>query len=303
MGRVPTAVLAALLIASSTHRAAGQAPSTAALSEPSAPLQVILGTTTVEVPMSTLRSGDSRPAVDVMLNGRGPYRFEIETGGRLVAVSRRLASELALPKIAGPETMPEYHVDSVTIASASFRSLVVTVLPEHDSASDGLLGLPFFQSLLLTIDYPRRRVRLSRDSLPRPNGRDVLALTRQGDFWLMPIVIAGRPFDGIIDTQSSAGLSVTPSLGDSLTFAGGVHAIGRAVGAFGTTVLEAGTLAGNLEIGRYRFRRPVVTLVKLPPQWPTAPNIGTQVLANFVFSLDQERARVRLERGRFDPSR
>jgi hypothetical protein len=46
---------------------------------------------------------------------------------------------------------------------------------------------------------------------------------------------------------------------------------------------------------RYRVPAPFVMVVPLPPEFPREVNVGAKVWVNFVLSLDQSRARLRLE--------
>src|SRR4051794_12022155 len=58
------------------------------------------------------------PAVEVMINGHGPYRFGIETGARFLAVSSAVAASAGLTKVADDGGVSVYHADSIAIGSA-----------------------------------------------------------------------------------------------------------------------------------------------------------------------------------------
>src|SRR5262245_42091208 len=69
--------------------------------EPSAvPPRTVAMPASVEVPL--LESGipgATLPVISVMINGRGPYRFGVETGAGFVAVSRELVTAIGLKKV------------------------------------------------------------------------------------------------------------------------------------------------------------------------------------------------------------
>ncbi len=248
----------------------------------------------VDVPLLRPSARDSRAQVDVMINGRGPYRFDLETGARQIGISRALADSLGLRRTGGPPDAPEFHIDSINIGGGVFEGITAASLPPEVRGVDGVLGLPFYQNALLTIDYPGSRVRITDDTLPAANGQDILPLARISDFWGIPVTIAGARFLAVLDTQNSGAIGIPPSIADSLPFDGGLQTVGRARGTFGVIDIKGGLLAGDIVLGRYTLVRPFIDVVPLPPEFPRKPNIGTRVLDNFVVSLDQRHGRMRL---------
>jgi len=250
---------------------------------------------TVTVPLVPSGGGPILPVVEIMINGRGPYRFGIETGAGFIGVNPGFADSLGLPRAGGSDDIPEFRVDSIALGAATFRDVLVAPLPGPARGVAGVLGLPFFRNILLTIDYPGQRVLFSRDTLPDPDGATVLALSRAGPFWAMPITMADHALVGVLDTRSTGVLGVTPEVAATLPFADSTRVIGRAGGAaIPVTTLRAGRLDGDVVIGAFRFPRPEVTIRALPPGFPTGPLIGAVVLQNFVVSLDQRHGRLRL---------
>jgi hypothetical protein len=242
-----------------------------------------------------LLHANDHPQVQAMIDGKGPYRFYVETGAREIDVSHALAQILGLQRTAGTESDPEYHVDRITVGSATFDDMTVAELPPGVQGIDGVLGLPFFQSVLLTIDYPAGRLDLSRGSLDAAKAPDVLHLVRIDDFWGVPIDLAGQHFDAVLDTQNSGQLALPPVIAAQLPFDGGLQVIGHARGVFGVVDVQGGTLAGNLTIGPYRFPTPFIDVIQLPPDFPRQPNIGSGLLSHFVVTLDQRHGLLRLE--------
>lgn len=254
-------------------------------------------TGTVEVPLLPSQVGRAPlPVVNVMINGKGPFRFGIETGAHFIAVSPAVAGQLGLKAVGGPAESPEYLVDSIAVGGATFITVHASGLAGA-SGVDGLLGWPFWTGVLMTIDYPAGKLRISGDSLPVPNGKDILPLSRVGDFWGAPMNAAGHQFTAVVDTRSTGGFGFTPTSADGLPFDSAPVVIGRAGGAAIAPVEVKGTaINGDITLGGYTFAHPRIAIRPLPPLFPQAPIIGAQVLSTFVMSLDVARGRVRLER-------
>lgn len=236
------------------------------------------------------------PIVDVRI-GEKTYRFGVETGAGFIIVRPELVTELSLPRTGGPDHTPEHRVARMEIGGAVFEGVTVSPLRTAQTGIDGVLGLPFYSDLLLTLDYPARRVRFERASLPEPDGNTIFPLSRVGPFWALPLTMAGRAMTGVIDTRSTGGFGVVPALADTLAFDGPLQVIGRARGAgIPDTEVRSGRLAGDVRIGAYTFPSPPVSVRPLPPGFPQEPLVGTRVLSHFTMSLDQRNARVRLAR-------
>jgi hypothetical protein len=289
--------LLAILAAAGSLSPAAPAHSAHAADPDSAPPRRIVMKRPVEVPLLRASERDSRAEVEVIVNGQGPFRFAVETGSRHIDISPALATRLGLKRIGTTSAdMPQYHLDSINVGTASFQDFPVGEFPAGITGVDGVLGLPFYQNVLLVIDYPAHLLRFSGDTLPRANGQDILALTRVSDFWGVPLQIGEQRFTGVLDTQNSGALNVPPSIAAQLSFDGPLQVIGRGRGAFGVVEIKGGKLATDIQVGRYTLRRPFLDVIQLPPDYPNKPNIGSRLLDQFRVSLDQRHARLRLER-------
>jgi hypothetical protein len=261
------------------------------------PPKILRLTAPVEVPMLNVGTEQSPlPGVEVMVNGRGPFRFGIETGARFLIITADAAERAGLGT-ESPGATPELHVDSITVVAMLLGDIHVSVLSRAPRGVDGLLGLPAFENLLLTIDYPHTRIRFERDSLPAADGATILPLQRVSDFWGLPVSYAGHPMTTVLDTRSTGAFSLDPKVIPILPWTAEPVVVGRAGGAGNpTTEIKAGTLNGNVALGQYRITNPFLTLHQLPPDFPSEPRIGAVALKNFVLTLDQRHARVRLTR-------
>ncbi len=259
-----------------------------------APPKRVNVTAAVEVPIA-LVSG--LPIVEAMLNGQGPFKFGIETGAGFSAIDPAAAARLKLEAFGGTTDEPHYRLDRVSIGAATFEDVEIAGLGGVSGGVDGILGLPFFQDVLMTLDYPAKRVRFERGSLPAANGVDILSISKVGPFWGLPIRVGGAAMTAVLDTRSMGGFSFTPQSAKGVAFDGPLQVIGRARGvAIAETEVKGGTLAGAIEIGQYSFSSPMVSVRSLPPGFPDEPLVGAQVLNNFAVTLDQKNQRLRLAR-------
>jgi hypothetical protein len=241
--------------------------------------------------------GTTLPVVSVMINGRGPFRAAIETGAGFIGATRAFADSIGLRQTGSQDGLSEYLVDSIRVGSARFDGVKLSGMNTRGAKGvDLFLGLPFFQDVLLTIDYPGGVIRLSRDSLPAANGRDILPLSHVGPFWAAPISIGGKDFSAVLDTRSAGPtMSLAPSVAATLTFADSLRVVGRASGAaIASTEVKEGRLVGDLKLGAYTFPHPLLAVRELPPGFPTNPLLGDVMLRHFEVSLDQRHARLRL---------
>jgi predicted aspartyl protease len=119
--------------------------------------------------------GGAALVIPVGINGRGPYRFVLDTGATLTCVDERLVKELELRDAAGVVAfggtirgtgqMRVVRLDSVEVGAAKATRLsgcVVNLQPMAEAGVkiDGLLGLNFLKSYRVTIDFHARTVRL-----------------------------------------------------------------------------------------------------------------------------------------------
>jgi hypothetical protein len=259
-----------------------------------APPGKVIVTAPVEVPMAVV---SGVPIVETTINGKGPFKFGIETGAGFSVITPAAAKALNLTSIAESADGPQYRLDRVAIGAATFENVEVASMEFAQGGIDGVFGLPFYGELLITLDYPARRLRLERGALPPANGADVLSIAHVGPFWGLPITVAGKPFTAVLDTRSTGGFGFTPDTAKSVTFDGGLKVVGRARGAaIAETDVQAGRIAGDIAIGRYRFPSPEASVRALPPGFPDEPIVGARVLNNFVVTLDQRNRRLRLSR-------
>ena len=234
----------------------------------------------------------------------------IDTGAPAAIVTTRYASRLGLKPRATSRTFKDFQgkevkevkaarVSAMAVGGATLRDfdVVVADLPAmaalHERV-DVVLSRAQFQDVLLTIDYPRRRMTLERGALPEPNGQDVLALRRgKGGELLVPAGMLGEDAWLELDTGHTAeGLTLSRYRLIAMPWASPPVDGYRVQTFLGLALMRLGRMNGDVTIGQYTVRRPVIGIsfnddVEL---------IGGNTLRHFAVTIDQKNDRVRLAR-------
>jgi len=262
------------------------------------PDQVDLSSPEVVIPFQLVKG---RPIVDVTLDGKGPFPFILDTGAGGTVIGADVADELQLPKVGETRIGDPIHphgmvartvrVGKVAIGGATFSPVVATamddpMLREHTS-SRGVLGMPLFANVLLTVDYKKSEIRVTRGELPDANGKDVVPYKSIMGI-RVPITVGVLELDADLDTGSPAALSLPDTYMDRLPLEGKPVEIGRARTVTSEFAVYAATLKGDVRIGGYRLENPSLRFNKLP-----IANIGGEVLGRFAITIDQKNRRIR----------
>lgn len=243
-----------------------------------------------------------KPYVMVTINGRGPYRFVIDTGtGADALVTPALAQELGLPTVGqallsdpsgqGSKKAPIVLLQSLDFAGVHFSAVRAVSHPFFSEAGtcDGLLGFTLFRDFLLTLDFPNRLVTLSDGTLAPDGGKSVLPFRMPDGVPLAILKVDGlQPVEAQLDS-GGGGLVIPEKLAAQLRYDVDpvVYASGRSVST--RFQLKAAKLASDVKIGRYTFTHPVV---EIHPAFPLV-NFGSPPMQIFAITFDQHNHLVR----------
>ncbi len=174
-----------------------------------------------------------RPFVKVAINGKGPFRFVIDTAASISVISDKAAASLGAKPVArggsaraigGDGAFPIVYglLDSIAIGEAKIDAVPVYIRTVHndpetpeEARADGYIGLSTLSSFAVTLDYQERRLTLDRSPI---RNDDQAAKSDAAAGYEIPIRSAAsgvasvetrlptldRPLNFIIDTGSTA---------------------------------------------------------------------------------------------------
>lgn len=149
----------------------------------------------------------------VMVDGKGPFRFLVDTGADGSMISGRLARQLGLTPVQGggeqvEGTTGHEKMPWVTLARLQIGRIVKSNLRVPISESpvlgglDGILGLAGFGAVQIAVDFHRKKVTIS-PSRGRIWGWGYLNIAAQrtpGGLLMIPARVASIRVDAVIDT-------------------------------------------------------------------------------------------------------
>jgi hypothetical protein len=159
------------------------------------------------------RKIDTRLSVDVLVNGRGPYKFIVDSGADTSVVGLRLAQSLELPLgtpvilngMTDRNIVDRVKVNQLTVGSNTIGSLELPALRDADVGGDGMIGIDALVQQRLMMDFEKHLIKVEDARIPERHeaGEIVITAKRQrGQLILTHVKAAGYDLDAIIDTGS-----------------------------------------------------------------------------------------------------
>jgi hypothetical protein len=247
----------------------------------------------------------NRPAVEVQVNGQGPFLFLIDTGaaGPPARADASLVKRLAIAKTGSTEASDaggaSVAIDQVTLGSVALGSLVAKAVPalsrDYGGSSylpriDGILGISFFKDKLLTLDFAHDRVTVADGALPKADSETVLDYELVEGNICIEVELGGRRMKAILDTGNLRAIDLPSSWLKTMRLASYPRIAGTSTSVSGSVGIREVELAKPLKIGRYTLAHPRVTFAD---DFADA-NIGSTVWQHFIVTIDQKNRRVRL---------
>jgi predicted aspartyl protease len=160
---------------------------------------------------STDRIG--RIVAQVEINGRGPFRFVLDTGANRSAMSAATAEALQLVPVEGDvisvhgvtghATLPVVEVERLRVGELLFEKQRLPVLPSAVFAgTDGILGVDSLQDARIEVDFGKDRVTIRRSSGRRAERGFLVvpAWLQRGGLLLVEGRVGRVPVKAILDT-------------------------------------------------------------------------------------------------------
>ncbi len=244
----------------------------------------------MRIPFATI---DGRIYVDATVNGRGPFRFAVDTGAS--GLGRADSSLVAALGLAISQPVPNSDgvataaIDTTTLASLEVGGLVRRdlVVPTRDyngkaapdAALSGIVAREFFADGLLVIDYPARTLKFSRKLALRPGDDGAMSYDRP---FRIPVSIGKMRTEGNLDTGANVAFVLPRSLFDQV---GGTPLEAAGEGRLSNTRIATGRsmVAGPFRIGGTTLEN---VEVRVSDRYPELL-VGAHALQGSVILIDQ----------------
>jgi len=259
------------------------------------------------------REVSTRLNVEVKVNGRGPYRFVVDSGADTSVVGLRIARDLELPlstpvilnATTARNLVDRVQVDELNVGSTTFRNLMLPALKESDVGGDGLIGIDALVEQRLMMDFEKHVIKVEDARTPwryNPDEIVIVAQRRRGQLILTRVRAGGVSLDAVIDTGSEISIG-NSALRDKLIRRGkDKFTTVEAMGVTGVTVeLQIATVS-ELKLGPVTLANVPIAFADVPPftvfglDKEPALLLGTDVLETFRrVSLDFRARKVRFQ--------
>jgi TPR repeat protein/predicted aspartyl protease len=254
---------------------------------------------------------EDMPVVPVMINGKGPFRFLIDTGASYVLLDQRLAERLHLTRHGAAMALETVGKSSVTteqpavitslavggVHFSNFNAAVLNFTPMEIDGDlpiqiDGILGSALFAHSLLTMDYPKRMVHIAHGSLPALDDKNIfpLILRHNIPYLMIRLETAHQIQDwwAMIDTGSNSALGIGTEWG--LAYSTPIVDSGLSVTASGQLTNHHARIE-RMRLGSFTFTAPEVNIC----DGQRYARIGQDQLNDLRLTLDFPGQRARFE--------
>src|SRR2546429_8845779 len=134
-------------------------------------------TTPGEVPFEMAPPNDAAIIVPVKINGRGPFKFVLDTGATFTCIDQKLVDELKLPESRGQfgvgvltpteGAVKLVNIDTLEVGNVKATELKACAIEFSRLQTDGLdahglVGLNFLKSFRMTIDFKKQVLHFDR---------------------------------------------------------------------------------------------------------------------------------------------
>jgi hypothetical protein len=256
---------------------------------------------------------ETRLTAEVLVNGRGPYQFIVDSGADTSVVGLRIARDLQLPlgtpavlnNMTDRNIVDRVKVDELKLGSATIRDLELPALREQDLGGAGMIGIDALVRQRVMMDFEKRLMKVEDASKPvkaLPGDIVVVAQLKRGQLILTEVRAGGLSLDAVIDTGSQITIG-NLALRDKLVRRNRTRL--EKVEATGVTgkrlELDFATIP-ELRLGRVTLRNVPMAFADVPPfevfglSGQPALLLGTDLLENFRrVSLDFRARKVRFQ--------
>lgn len=217
---MPIALLVAAALAAATQAKPDQLQATPEIS------QMPAGQDSTEQ-IGLNRDDGDRMTVEVKVDGRGPYRFLVDTGSERTVISRQLAERLQLAagetanlhSVVGVNAVDTVFIPNLQVSSQNISVTNAPALEAANIGADGMLGIDSLRAQRVTFDFKAKTMAITTAPRVAERADDdtiiVRARSRKGRLIFTDATIDGQKVTIIVDTGSQVTIG-NPALEQSL---------------------------------------------------------------------------------------
>lgn len=259
------------------------------------------------------RKVETRLSVDVLVNGRGPFKFVVDSGADTSAVGLRIARDLQLPlgrpvilnNMTAREVVDRVKVGQLTVGPTTISDLELPALREVDIGGDGIIGIDALVRQRLMMDFEKQLIKVEDARRPQramPGDIVITARRQRGQLILTEVRAAGFRLEAVIDTGTQITIG-NLALRDKLSRKRRVDiSTVEAIGVTGVKAKLQLAVIDELQLGPVLLRNVPMAFADLPPfemfglSKEPALLLGTDILETFRrVSLDFRSRKVRFQ--------
>ena len=240
------------------------------------------------------------PNIKVFINGKGPYRFDFDTGAGKSLISVKLANDLGLKVIGkaavgSPTSKKKTHINIVkvpelAISNLKLMELEMGVVDFGDMLKvDGVLSTNDFSDFLVTFNYPEKIVQFEKDSLTRKNKNVIPFRTNMK----IAINVNGTKKNAHLDTGFPGSFAFPKSMESALNLKTPLVEMGTARMVGASFKIWSSILNGKIQLANNLFESPEIILEDRSGDFIT---IGYSAIKNFAVTIDKKNSLLKLEK-------
>lgn len=249
-----------------------------------APLKTVLAKQKVSVPML---GGKLLPLVEVMFNGKGPYRLLVDAGANVTLLQTKVVNELKL-KILQPNGRSLFFVNEMRIGNAAFYGVVVTD-DAWDENIDGIVGFNLYKDCLVTFDYPQQQLQFEYGHLAGADNKEVFDYYLDKRLPHINLIVNNDTIKILVDTGMSGHLDINTSEEKKFKYVSGQETRVKSKSFYFEGDVVKRMLEMPLEIGQYKI---VNCPIVISPE--EGNRMGSSIFQYFCLTFDQKNQRIKL---------
>jgi hypothetical protein len=247
-----------------------------------------------------------RPVLEVVVNGKGPFPFILDTAASGGRIGTKLIDSLGLEPIGEArvrsgvgELIPAklYRLETLRVDGLALRGVDAIAMDPGETDRPGVLPLNAFAGFLLILNFADHKIIAETGELPPADGTTILEYS--GRLLSFPATIGGVAVTIHPDTGSPSGVTVPLALAERLPLAEPPRVVGRGKTVNADIEISAAPLKGQVRWGNVALENPTLDMIPGLRE----PLMGCAVLNRFAVTIDQANKRIRFVEGPHEPGK